>query len=72
MFYFIVDAPSFVTATSSKLLAFKVVTLLILFLTLIRCFNECLTKFGYTSGGGQGLNGVTPDAKITNEISLID
>ena len=72
MFYFIVDAPSFVIATTSKLLSFKVVTLLILFLTLIHCFSECLTKFGYTSSDGQGLNGITLDAKITNEISLTD
>jgi len=54
------------------LLAFKVVTLLILFLTLIRCFSESLTKFGYTNSGSQGLNDITPDAKITNEISLTD
>ncbi|KAK9993013.1 hypothetical protein SO802_022716 [Lithocarpus litseifolius] len=62
----------FVKATASRLLAFKVATLLILFLTLIRCFSECLTKFGYTSSGGQGLNGITPDAKLANEISLTD
>lgn len=46
MFYFIVDAASFVTVTATRLLAFIVFTLLDLFLTLIRCFSECLTKFG--------------------------
>ena len=60
---------------SKWLLAFKVVTLLILFLTLIRCFSECLTKFGQPCSGGhcQGLNGIPLTRKLPiNEISLTD
>ena len=47
----------FIYSDNKWLLAFKVATLLILFLTLIRCLSECLSKFGNICSGGQALSG---------------
>lgn len=74
----------FFTYSDNKwLLAFKVATLLIIFLTLIRCLSKRLSKFGNICCGGQALSGgsspgsnnicgaiSSPDTKITNEVDL--
>lgn len=63
----------FIYSDNKWLWAFKAATLLILFLTLIRCLSECLSKFGNIRSRGQALSdGSSPGTKIIPEVSLTD